>query len=112
MTTGIASKRARRFLSQNGKCFHCNKPMWERRIENMKSASVRLGINLGTHGWNKKMRDLRCTAEHLVPLAQGGSSRFENIVAAHLSCNSERGIRPVEDYKSELQSRSQPTGGG
>jgi len=33
------------------------------------------------------------TLEHLIPIALGGSHRYENLAAACLKCNSERGVR-------------------
>lgn len=43
------------------------------------------------------------TADHLTPFAQGGSTRDDNLAAAHTRCNRIRGDRPVDVARRELQ---------
>ncbi|MGP5930327.1 HNH endonuclease [Corynebacterium glyciniphilum] len=39
------------------------------------------------------------SVDHIVPLSRGGAHIYENVKAAHLSCNSKKGAR--EDYVHE-----------
>ncbi|MGP9605603.1 HNH endonuclease [Glutamicibacter sp. AOP33-2CA-4] len=38
--------------------------------------------------------------DHVVPRSAGGQNTIENLRPAHLSCNSARGDRPIEQYRS------------
>lgn len=44
------------------------------------------------------------TADHLIPLSEGGEDTFENVALAHYGCNSGRGKRPVEHPRLSLVS--------
>ena len=73
--------RARAFKSQCGLCYYCNQPMWRTTLDEL---TTRYPISA------KQARLLQCTAEHLIPHAEGGSCKQENIVAACLFCNRRR----------------------
>lgn len=57
---------------QGGLCYYCNKPM-----ANPKSQG-------------ETTNPMRCSAEHLNQVRNGGKARKGNIVAAHQRCNQER----------------------
>lgn len=71
--------RQQAFVRQNGKCWYCAAPMWERE-------SV---PPFGTCTF-KAVQRLRCTAEHLVARRDGGPTHPTNIVAACAHCNRTR----------------------
>lgn len=39
------------------------------------------------------------TRDHIIPLSEGGTNRWENIALAHTSCNNNRANMPVELYR-------------
>lgn len=46
------------------------------------------------------------TADHLTPVAHGGPMwDLANLAAAHLDCNRQRGARPVDVARAELQAQ-------
>ncbi|MBJ8440011.1 HNH endonuclease [Acinetobacter junii] len=79
--TPIVKNRTSAFLSQAGRCFYCNQPMWSR---NPKKFCNRYGIT------EISAQLLKCTAEHVVARQDGGTNQKENIVAACLYCNRTR----------------------
>lgn len=42
------------------------------------------------------------TADHLVPVAQGGTHTPSNLRAAHQTCNRKRGDRPIDQARNEI----------
>jgi 5-methylcytosine-specific restriction endonuclease McrA len=85
---------------QNHHCFYCNAPMWQADVVAF-AADHQISI--------KKAKFLQCTAEHLLPQANGGLHTRDNIVAACLYCNQKRHARskvptPL-DYKKFVQQR-------
>ena len=80
--------RNKAYLDQKGYCFHCSEPM--------------------PSPFKQKQHNLdpmRCTAEHIVKVADGGKTTKENVVAAHQECNSKRdpnykGVRTLWRRKS------------
>ncbi len=86
-----SSARIRAFHRQNGLCFYCRRPMWERELESRDDARDRLGI----HGSKKAVRLRQCTAEHLVRKVDGGKGA-DNIVASCAECNHYRQSTPPE----------------
>lgn len=74
--------REQRFDEQNGMCYFCNRRMYRKHKNNWE---------------HHKMR--RVTAEHVIPVADGGPNTYENIVAACHECNSRRGRMPAEQFK-------------
>lgn len=63
------------YLAQHGLCFHCQQPMLMASAQKKKSGQYNLG-------W---------TREHVIPRSKGGKSNRNNIVLAHMKCNSARG---------------------
>jgi len=49
------------------------------------------------------------SADHLIPVAQGGTDHPTNLAAAHLQCNKIRGTRNITTARNDLQKRTQPT---
>jgi HNH endonuclease len=76
----LQRSRARAFRAQSGRCCYCDVRMWLRD-------PVELPVT-GLPG--RRVGYLRCTAEHLLPQAVGGSDHAENIAAACLRCNGTR----------------------
>jgi hypothetical protein len=71
------------FLIQRGRCFYRHFPMW-RRIAERNAIIAELGLT------GKQVRRLKCTAEHLIPRAECGSNRTDNIAAARNFCNTKQ----------------------
>lgn len=63
------------YLAQQGRCFHCTKPM-------LMSACVRSASGNHNNGW---------TREHVTPRSKGGRRGYKNVVLAHAKCNHRRG---------------------
>ncbi|WP_199797071.1 HNH endonuclease [Erythrobacter sp. SG61-1L] len=77
----IQKIRHSRFVSQQGKCFYCQQPMWEGNPE---------VFARDYHLSHRQAEFLRSTAEHLVARSEGGGNSASNIVAACHFCNSRR----------------------
>lgn len=63
------------YMAQEGRCFHCEKPML------MSAATKKVNGSING-GW---------TREHVIPLSKGGRRGWPNIVLAHFGCNGKRG---------------------
>ncbi|MBM2576033.1 HNH endonuclease [Jannaschia sp. Os4] len=70
----LVETRRAKFRAQGGLCHYCGLPMWEG------GSPAPTGCPPG----------LQCTAEHLLPRSEGGTSAPDNIVAACLHCNRTR----------------------
>lgn len=81
MANSIQKFRRHALSIQQGRCFYCDLPIWER---DGKALLHRLGVP------RKLARYLRCTAEHLQARQDGGRDIPENIVAACFWCNHQR----------------------
>jgi len=46
------------------------------------------------------------TKDHLIPLSRGGNNYIENIVAACMHCNRDKGIKTATEYQERLATRS------
>ena len=62
MSTRIQSLRLQAFQRQGGCCFYCSLPMWLRSPSELPGCQPKL----------RAFKQLRCTAEHLVPQSEGG----------------------------------------
>jgi hypothetical protein len=88
------------FENQQGRCFYCKFRMWlndpGEAFGNAKAPA-------------KVARKLRCTAEHLRPVSEGGKDEPSNVVAACWFCNSTRHrakkALPPERYVQRVQRR-------
>lgn len=81
---GTSFKRLKRlrykaYQRQGGKCYYCGKHMY--------------------YDLNESTDPMRCSAEHLIRVEDGGSITKGNIVAAHQSCNA-----LVDTYKDLISS--------
>lgn len=87
------------FHAQHGRCCYCGLPMWQGSPDELKSLGLR----------PRTAAPLRCTAEHLVALQDGGKDVAGNIAAACWLCNSRRHKRkvppPPETYRVMVQRR-------
>jgi hypothetical protein len=73
--------RRRACERQRSLCVYCQHPMWSQHWEEF----ARL------HGYSVRVaRRFQCTAEHLLPVSEGGSTTPENIVACCRFCNENR----------------------
>ena len=94
--------RARRLAAstQAFYCFYCSLPMWERDCT---AHARRLGVPRAA------AKLLRCTAEHLLPHADGGPDLPNNIAAACVFCNRMRHqlptVLPPARYRVLVQHR-------
>jgi 5-methylcytosine-specific restriction endonuclease McrA len=92
--------RERKAHQQHRRCFYCGFPMWSRRPEGF---ARHFGISISEAAL------FHCTAEHLLPRCDGGTSRFDNIVAACWFCNSRRHLRAIapnpERYRELVRRR-------
>ena len=73
--------RRQAFQSQNCICFYCQLPMWEDAATDF-CARFKLSA--------RSAALLRCTAEHLCALQDGGQDTVANVVAACAWCNHRR----------------------
>ena len=83
MRKSVVHRRTRVFLSQKGRCFYCELPMWLKDTDAARFASD-YGLS------QEATRSLRCTAEHMEARQDGGTHDQWNIVAACLHCNRQR----------------------
>lgn len=77
-----AKLRSRAFQLQGGLCFYCAQPMWQ--IDGVAFAKEHY-LTL------RQAASFRCTLEHLLPHAAGGTLAAANVAAACLYCNRRRG---------------------
>ena len=73
--------RTEKMIAQDGRCFYCDLPMWDKTV----SRATRTANKLTRH-----LPQILCTAEHLRPRSEGGDDTPSNIVAACLYCNQAR----------------------
>jgi hypothetical protein len=101
-TKRVTRSRYTAFAAQNGRCYYCSLPMWQRNSE-----GFRTQYNL-TPG---DARFLQCTAEHLRARKDGGGDSAENIAAACLRCNRGRHRRKIlmepDKYQTLVRRRMQ-----
>jgi 5-methylcytosine-specific restriction endonuclease McrA len=45
------------------------------------------------------------TIDHVVPISAGGQNKRDNVVAACVKCNSDKGSRPVDEFMKQLKAR-------
>ena len=92
--------RERKAHAQFRRCYYCGFPMWSRRPDGF---ARHFGISI------KEAARFHCTAEHLLARRDGGTSRFDNIVAACWFCNSHRHQRATppspERYRELVRQR-------
>jgi hypothetical protein len=81
MASRLQHLRRSAHLAQNGRCFYCSLPVWERDPESFARA----------HGLPSRLaKHLRNTAEHLQARQDCGQDAAHNIVAACQWCNLQR----------------------
>lgn len=92
----LRENRVHAYNRQNGRCFYCQWPMWERAFEPQDKAMMRINAVRNHKGDPvSNLQSFECTAEHLERRADGGGDVKNNIVAACLDCNSARsGLSP------------------
>ncbi len=73
--------RSKAFIKQNGLCYYCQFPMW-----NKEPSEILSKYNVSI----KNLVHFKCTGEHLIAHCEGGSAKHSNIVAACWFCNSKR----------------------
>lgn len=96
----VRDYRVEAFHRQNGLCFYCGQPMWERTLESKESARLRFSICFGEPFSNRRLNYVTCTAEHLRRVADGGGNSKKNIVAACSHCNVSRGTKAPDVHKA------------
>lgn len=100
MANTLRNLRLRAYDAQCGRCFYCHFPMW---IANAAQFARSWGMSLA------EARRFQCTAEHLVPVAEGGLAIPTNIVAACRFCNQTRHrarkIRSADQYADHVRRR-------
>lgn len=94
--------------SQNWHCIYCGCEMLDpagipaSSSPAMERLARKLGIEPFSSRWIGKVNYHRATAEHLVPVVEGGSNDPDNIVAACQFCNSRRGDLPEAEARAEI----------
>ncbi|ATE70786.1 HNH endonuclease [Lysobacter capsici] len=95
----IQHLRTQAFRAQQGLCYYCDLPMWERSPDELTPLCLS----------PRKAASLRCIAEHLIAQQDGGRAVRGNIAAACWICNSRRHKRkfpPSPDaYRALVQKR-------
>lgn len=95
----IQSLRSQAFKRQKGLCYYCHVPMWLNAPQELPGPARSAAA----------AAKLRCTAEHLKPLSQGGRNTASNIAAACAHCNHTRHKRKkppdVAAYRDEVRRR-------
>jgi HNH endonuclease len=103
MTTEVQKSRNRAVIRQNNLCFYCRLPMW-----NGEDDSLSDFCEVYKFSTRQAVR-LRCTAEHLRAIQDGGKTTAANIVAACDTCNKRRHARHGRlswtDYKAFVEKR-------
>lgn len=79
--TNIKEQRVSSFKKQNGVCYYCGSPMWNKNLEEFAKHNE---ISV------KSAKKFQCTAEHLTAQCDCGSNAYKNIVAACKFCNQTR----------------------
>ncbi len=99
----LQTLRQRAFIAQNGCCFYCNLPMWERANQPAFARQYRLS--------SKLLALCQSTAEHLHARQDGGQDAEHNIAAACRFCNATRhkgrtdNAPSPQQYKAQIQRR-------
>lgn len=96
----LVKPRSNAFITQSGRCFYCNEPMWS---EDPHEFALKHKITLS------QAKRFQCTGEHLKAHKDGGTAAQSNIVAACLFCNRKRHQRktppPPDQYKKLIEKR-------
>lgn len=96
----VRRQRALRAVEQQHRCFYCRFLMCMESPEDFARSH---------HISRREAKRFMCTAEHLKPLGEGGTSRQDNIVAACLFCNQMRHRRkrrmPNERFRDLVSRR-------
>lgn len=95
----LVARRVALFVAQLGRCHYCRVDMWEGALETRGEAVRRLGLP-DTPSMRRAISRHRCTLEHLLRRADGGTDEPENTVAACARCNSTRGQTPAEEWSA------------
>jgi len=77
----LSNIRRTKMHAQQGRCYYCGLPMWDPKMDHDMPAICRT---------QSMQKNLRCTAEHLLPRSEGGANSSSNIVAACWYCNTRR----------------------
>lgn len=94
MPSKLVCHRKSAYLSQSGRCYYCNLPMWESDVESFTQAYK---VSL------RQAKLLKCTAEHLDARMDGGKDNANNIVAACHWCNQKRHQRKLAPGPNEYR---------
>lgn len=103
--TRLQTLRKFAFNTQNGRCFYCGLPMWEKHEKKAFSQRYPLPSHL--------IELCQSTAEHLHARQDGGEDHLNNIVAACKYCNSMRhkgrtnNAPSPKQYKHQVQKINQ-----
>lgn len=101
--------RIHTYNAQNGRCYYCKHPMWERAIEPQYMGRFRIRVNRVEkqfNTWQANLSSFACTAEHLHAQANGGENDPNNIVAACEFCNSRRRAHVDPDEFNQIVAHS------
>lgn len=100
MRDDLQRLRIQRYNEQHGRCIHCCAPMWERLIEPQGMALLRVRHLRPEQDYGRlcNLESFACTAEHILPQAQGGTDNADNIAAACALCNNSRNLETVDEW--------------
>lgn len=75
--------------------------MWEPRIESLKAYRSRIAEEFGLQvGKKRAAKRFRCTLDHYIPAAQGGTIGDSRNTALCADCNQKRGQQPFPEFVS------------
>lgn len=91
----LRRKMVCRYHQQGARCYWCGRKAYiahRYKIKaRRKALAAKLGIEVGTPNWRKRVGEHFATVEHLIPKAHGGTDAWSNIVMACKACNNARG---------------------
>jgi hypothetical protein len=97
MASKLQKLRHQAFRDQEGRCFYCSQPLWEKDVDTFAK----------THGIRKSVcKHLQCTAEHLRARQDKGPDTRGNIAAACLWCNVQRHRGPGQAPEAKIHQAS------
>lgn len=87
---------------QGGRCAYCGFVML---LPAYRQAAVRAAVPMSLIGLRRARHERMATRDHIIPQCDGGSDRWENLVAACQWCNRYRANQPAELAFQRIQKR-------
>lgn len=87
---------------QGGRCAYCGFVMM---LPSYRQATVTAAMPMSVTGARRARRERMATRDHIIPQCDGGSDRWDNLVAACQWCNRYRANQPAEVAFERIQKR-------